>query len=311
MNVMTKRNSLLFFALLIIVAMTSFVAVGEGSGSDKPLSLQPVPVVVVAGQSNAMGVNTPLNDLAEPIGQNSADNQVELKYATHSGNSWTFSDSESRLSAPQPYGVFGPELTLGRELYSSGFGDLVVLKVVDNGRKLAFSQTDQTWHPKAKKNSYEYLETQYEELKSELRNDGKYPDVIGFVWVQGESDATREEYADAYLDNLEQFFGKLREDKIIYSKTGVVIAQVGPECMGACSQPDIGMATVRSAQRKFAQDSDYKLIDIASFPRFENDPIHITARGQERLGEQSARYINALYSSQNPDYISSLSVGLK
>jgi hypothetical protein len=311
MNIITKRNSLLFVVLLLVVATTSFAVVGEGSNSNEREELIPKPVVIIAGQSNATGTNTPVELLNPKLGENEADKNVQLEFAIHHGAVWSFSHATSTLINPQPSGFFGLEVSLGRDLYSDGVNDLQILKVSDNGRKLAFSDSDQTWHPDAKISSYTQLKSQYEQLKSEMFADGKYPDVIGFVWVQGESDAITEKYADVYQQNLNRFFKQLKSDKIIYSKTGIVIAQIGPKCMERCPQADEGFAKVREAQRLFSANNNYKLIDIADMPRVAGDPIHLNAQAQQQLGKLSAGYINAYRSEQNPDYMSSLSAELK
>lgn len=311
MNIITKRNSLLFAVLLLIVATTSFAVVGEGSNPAQQTELKPTPVVIVAGQSNATGTNTSIELLEQKLGENEADRNVHLDYAIHHDVMWSFSSSKSTLMTPQPNKFFGLETSLGRELYADGISDLQILKVSDNGRKLAFSESDQTWHPDAKISSYTQLKSQYKQLKSEMFDIGRYPNVIGFIWVQGESDAIVDKYADAYQQNLNQFFNQLKNDKIIYSKTGVVIAQIGPKCIDGCPKTDEGFAKVREAQGLFSSDNNYKLIDIADMPRVAGDPIHLNAQGQQQLGKISADYINAHYSQQNPDYMSSLSAELR
>ncbi|MCA9174006.1 MAG: hypothetical protein KDB14_05915 [Planctomycetales bacterium] len=208
--------------------------------SQSAAALETRDVVIVAGQSNAVGFDANPDTLPP----SPWDKQVRFWWRcgdpppdTHdsTSNGWTHLQAQplgatrEKSSAPRQYGNFaqanggfGPEIGMARELAAGG-DSLAVIKVAFSGTSL-----DQDWRPgvaapddEAAQFGQQPSSTPgdcYRRLLAEVRAAiaaAKQEDVAlrirAFAWVQGESDA-KPELAERYGSAMQQMIAALRRD---------------------------------------------------------------------------------------------------
>lgn len=137
-----------------------------------------------------------------------------------------FKDLDEPPPLGQRLGFFGPELGIAREAYDQGRRKVIILKVSYGFQALAKSVTTFVpfdWNPDVANNgqpdnpqrsdkAYRHLISAYNELTTELRNEGKSYTVDGFFWYQGETDTLDTYYANLYKQNFETLVNRARED---------------------------------------------------------------------------------------------------
>ena len=213
---------------------------------------QPIDVIIVSGQSNAVGFDAP----PEELPASEWDEQIRFwwrcgdpppdKHDSNSGR-WTTlrpqplgNPIRPRQSGDRQYGNFaqraggfGPEIGLARAIASRGGRPLAIIKVAFSGTHLAGDwnpglaaktgpAVNTTLEPDANEPEtmasvgdsrgacYRSLLAETNRAMTELRKTGK-PRLVGFVWIQGESDATADR-APQYRTNLSQMITALRRD---------------------------------------------------------------------------------------------------
>lgn len=190
----------------------------------------PVDVIIVAGQSNAVGFN------AKPgqMGTSDADKDILFwwrcgdpapdDHDTTSGGDWKPLQAQPRgnpLAPPapraygnfgQPEGGFGPEIGFARAVYQKEKQPLAVIKIAFSGTNL---ETD--WRPTELGETggtgvcYRSLITETKAALAALAARGLPPRVRALAWVQGESDATVRA-APKYEENLTALIADLRKN---------------------------------------------------------------------------------------------------
>ena len=212
--------------LLCAAALAAVVGVrlGEPPASAAARHLD---VVVVAGQSNALGFESYVIDprthhnLFTNASRSPADRRVLL----------TWDESGVRASGPDPVPldtpqfrggvtspIFGPEVGLGRLLYADGHHHLLIVKVAMSGTSLA-----EDWLPGDA--DYRALLHQVGSATSWARANGWAPSLDALYWFQGESDAMEADTAAAYESNLRVFLGAVRSSLGLGRYRPVVVAQ--------------------------------------------------------------------------------------
>jgi len=113
---------------------------------------------------------------------------------------------------------------------------------------------------------------------------GVHLDLKGILWMQGETDAEKEESANAYLANLREFFAAV--DKMwlgLAEKHGLPKAPY-QRVVGRINAPGFKFRdAVRKAQETYCKDPSQRavLIDTDTYPL---DWVHYTAAGQIQFG---------------------------
>ena len=215
------------FKLLFLTSVV-FCSVGcEGAGStmsedSSSIVKDPVPVdvVVISGQSNAVGC-THSNCITRSIGSSKYTEYMrgypDIKIAY---DCWTkdegpmyYSQNKSKnndfvkvmLGQGNSEATFGPEIGIAEAMHEKYANKLFLIKYACGASNLK-----DDW---AQRNSpmygrfVQYIKDQIANLKSQ----GYIPTIKAFCWMQGEGDSY-DQYYQVYYDNLKGFVSNLRED---------------------------------------------------------------------------------------------------
>lgn len=242
-------------------------------------------VFVLAGQSNmvGLGVNAELSAAdAAPI----ANSHIYYTDDNTHGNT----NTGRWMSPVQPgFGVltthFGPELTFARRVRQL-WPDrtIAILKVAVGGTALY-----DRWDAR-NGDLYNLLVQEIQTQMTDLHVAWR-PQMVGFVWMQGESDAF-EDHADAYYLNFVEFLRSLREDAsqpLLPITAGLIAPQGGwPEA-----------ATVRAATTRVADLlGPMEVVETNDLPMHPDDVAHYNTGSQLILGARFADSLLSVYGSR-------------
>lgn len=188
--------------------------------------------------------------------------------------------------APSSYmGVqyFGPEVTFGHRLLElDPEQPLALIKHAWGGTNLA-----QCWYPgesgsdPAMGDCYSDFMATVDTALSGLEERETPYRIAGMAWMQGESDATYEPWAESYELNLKQLIARVRED-VQEPKMPLVMGRI--DCSVHCSHRE----TVREAQDAVAaSDLAVDVVETEDLPQVA-DGLHFDASGMRTLGERFA-----------------------
>ncbi len=180
----------------------------------------PVDVVIISGQSNAVGC-THSNCISRSIGHSKYQEYLkgypDIKIAF---DCWTKDDgprfysqnsSEDQgfmkvmLGQGNGLGTFGPEIGIGERMHEKYANKLVLIKFACGASNLKddWLAKDSPMYPRLIK----YVKQQM----AVLETMGYIPTIKAFCWMQGEGDSY-DGYYQEYYENTKQFVGNLRED---------------------------------------------------------------------------------------------------
>ena len=282
-----------------LLFLSSIVFTTMGCNS-KPQEPKPVDVIVISGQSNAVGC-TRVNCISKAMGYSKYQEymggypEIQIAY-----DSWTkdivndkavfYSQNASKdddfvkvmLGQGNSLVTFGPEIGISEALHEKYANKLFLIKYACGASNLK-----DDW---AKKDSpmygrfINYVKKQMENLQSK----GYIPTIKAFCWMQGEGDSY-DQYYQVYYDNLVEFVGNVRADL--------------KELAGDKEMPfiDAGINNspqweyyrkVNEAKKQFAADSENNIyIDtIAAGLHTDQEPIgdpdtaHYDSESQVQLG---------------------------
>ena len=181
---------------------------------------KPVDVVVISGQSNAVGC-THTKCITRSIGSSKETEYMRgyegIKIAY---DCWTkdegpmfYSQNNSKdnnfvkvmLGQGNSLATFGPEIGIGERMHEKYAGKLFLIKYACGASNLK-----DDW---AKRNSPMYNRfIEYVKLQmGNLKEQGYKPTIKAFCWMQGEGDSY-DGYYQEYYDNLKEFVGNVRTD---------------------------------------------------------------------------------------------------
>jgi hypothetical protein len=271
----------LVLGLAVLSLAASPVPAGGPAGPRRP-ALRPLPVLVLAGQSNMVGWVSSVNDLS-PIEQ--APQRDVLFYGPdENGATW------GPLTPPTVSGDrFGPELTLGQQLVFSGTTDLVAqVKFAVGGTNLASD-----WDPD-RVTPYLYAQFLARVQPALAALQAGHPDrqvtPAGFFWMQGESDGQNAVMAADYAANLTRFVAHVRAD---------LHAPWLPVFIGRIRLTTPYAVLVRQGQAEVAAEvPDVELIDTDTLP-MAPDGLHYTSAGTLALGRAFAESFISWQASQH------------
>ena len=271
---------------LLLLSWAAGPASAGATSTTRPATTGLLPVMVLAGQSNMVGVATNVTDL--PTDEQITQTQVLFYGPRNNGTTWGFLTPPTVTTGTISNNSFGPEISIGQQLVLSGTYDLVAqVKYAVSGTDLAVD-----WNPDPHRYYYGTLLTRVVSATNALQ--AEYPDrqvfLAGFFWMQGESDALTITYASAYETNLTNFIARVRAD--LHSPwlpffVGRIRAGHFPYA-----------ATVRQAEADVAANvPDVRLVDTDALPMYLDD-VHYTSAGVVTLGSDfAASYIEWLESS--------------
>jgi hypothetical protein len=161
-------------------------------------------VFVLAGQSNMVGLgfNSEL-----PSGEQGSVDRAVIYYndSVHPNT-----NTMQWMQLAPGFGVvedrFGPELTFGRRVHELWPDrDIAVIKVAEGGTGL---------YDRWKAGTGDLYQLLIAEVGAQMQALAQQwrPQIVGLVWMQGESDAIQQSTADAYAGNLAEFVWTLRTD---------------------------------------------------------------------------------------------------
>jgi len=271
--------------LFVLCGPADYVHAGGGATA-RPAASSPLPVMVLAGQSNMIGLMTNVNDL--PAGERVTQSGVLFYGPTENGSTWDW------LTPPTvTNNRFGPEISMGQHLVISGTYDLVAqVKYAVSGSNLALD-----WNP-AGPSPWLYplmlarVQTSLDALRTAY--PGRHVFVAGFFWMQGEADGLDAGMAAAYAVNLARFIAHVRAD---FHSPWL------PVFVGRIRLTTPYAATVRQAEAEVAATvPDVELVDTDGLP-MASDNLHYTSAGVVTLGNDFAERFIAWQSSQHTIYL--------
>jgi hypothetical protein len=248
-----------------------FLATALLAGCERPAG--PADLVVVAGQSNALGFRLSGEDLPPDLRQ--GDPQVRI---------WTGQRFETlrpgrNTGSPNNPAAWGPEVGFARA-WRAAHPDrtLYVVKLARGSTRLA-GGPGPDWAPGSGE-LFADTESEVRKARRRLTDAGLTPRVRAILWMQGESDAVQPQAAAAYRANLAAAVAQMRA-RWGEADTPVLIGRIAPGWPQA--------AQVRAAQAAVdAADPLTASVDTAAYPLLP-DGAHYAAAGQLRLGAELYR----------------------
>jgi hypothetical protein len=287
----------------LVVCLLGFSLWGGGAAVRESQALAapiPIDVLVVAGQSNALGAQsyvkdpTTHQDIFTDATRSPADTAVLLMWAetgvhTSGADPVPLDTLQHLPNAPSP--VFGPEVGLARQLYADGDHELLVVKVSYSGTSLAAD-----WQP-TRPDFLELVKRVHQAL-TWAKTRGYAPTIVGFYWMQGEADASKAAWAADYSKNLKLFMKDVRTDLPLGATTPFVIGQIDladyiayEQVHGLCTTTTCSAETLWNKEVMNAQDaaasSDVFVAPTSSLPRV-NHYIHLSNSSELTLGTSFA-----------------------
>ena len=288
-NIGMKRK---LFMLLLSPIVLSCV----GCKSDKVPDKGPVDVVVISGQSNAVGC-TVSNYIKTSLGEDKynefAEGYDDIKISFDSwtkdgfdtGNYTYYSQNSSggkyvkvKLGQGNGPSSFGPEIGIAEATHERRGGKLFIIKYACGASNLK-----DDWTNKDSPMYGRFIKYVKSAMKV-LSNQGYKPTIKAFCWMQGEGD-TYNGYYQYYKQNLRTFVGNVRED--LYKLSGnkdvpFIDAKIAGDNWQYWAQVNI-------AKREFSEESDNNyLIDtiVAGMHTTveNNDKAHYDSDSEVQLG---------------------------
>lgn len=209
------KHSISLLAILISVLLLASCNLDIGNlktpilGSSEVVASTPskAKVIILSGQSNASGCSLvsqiPAQDSAKY--SNGFDN-VLIRCDTDTVHTESFVKTKAGQGAGSDY--FGPELGLA-EVLNDAYGETVyIIKYSRGGRSLSSDYYPD--YDREKSVDYRGLIDWIDSSLQVLRNDGLDPEIIAFVWMQGENDACFLPDSFKYYENENLLLNELR-----------------------------------------------------------------------------------------------------
>jgi Carbohydrate esterase, sialic acid-specific acetylesterase len=273
------------------------------------------PIVIVAGQSNANGWQSPVVDAQGTdvlkAGASPADQSIRIAWdqpkSTDNPTAGLGAEGPVPLLTPQILyhsatapnageAIFGPEISLARQLDAAGVSGLVILKVAQDGTSLGgpgpWSAPDGPL--------FEALVADARQVIAREAAHGRLATVSAVEWFQGESDSVPG-LATQYQANLTNFIESLRRAIPTSSSTPFVIAMTSTKdwvatqralhwcAPAACAADLVADEEVRQADRAVAASVPHVfVVDTASASRAAGG-LHVDSRGELLVGSLLAQ----------------------
>ena len=296
---------------------TTTVATPVDTSKYTQVSNQKAHVILLAGQSNASG-STPITDLRLHESTNAARydsgfSNVKIMYwndyTSSSNNSdWKFVDVKTGQGANA--NCFGIEIGLAEYLSETYPGEtFYLIKSAIGGSMLTSNKADANatyWlnNGTTEGTAYTVFKNCVLNGLQSLSDQGLDPEVVAFMWMQGESDATVSANATNYLSNMNKFNTQLQDmipDQ--YEPTNGIAILDSAIATNACWQFS---SQVNAAKRQFAeQNQNYYYLDTTDLVATA-DAAHYGASDLIKLGRAFGAGIqtvlkNANYVAKAPD----------
>ena len=253
------KSIVIIFATMLIISSVSVQA-------------EPMKIYLLGGQSNMVGWITSNSDLPSNLQQPQTDVQIYF------GGSWDYLRPGLGMDSSR----FGPEVTFGRDIADAQpGGNIALIKYAVGGTDLANDWRIPDANGQGGGPQYTTFINIVTDALASL--DPLYePQIVGMIWMQGESDCWHEEDLDkalAYEQNLTNFIQRIRSD-VGSPGMSFVIGQISTS--SAWTYGDI----VRQAQLNVSQTVlNTGLFSTSDLP---HDNLHYTSAGTMTLGSRFA-----------------------
>ena len=197
-------------------------AVGCG-GANKSTNTNKVDVVIISGQSNAVGCTHSeyvFESMGQEKGREYANGYPEIQIAFES---WTVGwsaeipfelQNESarsdfvQVELGQGNGImtFGPEIGIAEATHEKHANKLFLIKYACGASNLR-----DHWAHRDSPMYQPFIDYVIHQMNN-LKGKGYNPTIKAFCWMQGEGDSYEPKYYDYYQDNLREFVGNVRDD---------------------------------------------------------------------------------------------------
>lgn len=246
------------------------LALLSASGAPAAATAQgrPAYVVVLAGQSNALGYRVAAADLPPVLRRPTPKVKIwdGARFVTMVPGRNTGSPKNPGSSGPEAGFAYGWRLRHPNET-------LYIVKYARGSTPLG-AGPGPDWDPQSHE-LFSATQAQVARAKAALVRSGLDPHVEAVLWMQGEADAADARKAAAYRANLVRLIGAIR---------AVWAEPASPVVIGLIPQSPPFARQVRQAQTAVdAADPRILSVDASRFP-FQADRLHLTAEGQARLG---------------------------
>jgi hypothetical protein len=172
----------------------------------------PLKIYLLGGQSNMVGWASPSSDLPLPLQQPQADVMIYAGAEVDPAYAGYWSNLRPGFGLYRTY--FGPEITFGRDMADKLGEKIALIKHAKGDTNLYYD-----WRPHDSGNGgagYMYAGFTDTVANALASLDPNYePEIVGMIWMQGESDAFRSDglmKALAYEENLTNFIQSVRSD---------------------------------------------------------------------------------------------------
>ena len=220
---------------------------------------------VLAGQSNAMGWLGDASDYP-PQEPNLLDSSIKLNYeqigTSSKSDGWQTLGPQQR----QNYGeIFGPEVTFSRLLKRGGYNP-AIFKYTQGSTSLA-----DDWRAPGQSGHYDTMVTKFNAAVLDLQNQGYTVNIAGFIWIQGEQDATDATDAGNYQSNLNAIINDFRTNVASNSTLEFVLGVDE-------GNPASNINTIVTAQTNIA-NGDANIVRSSMVGLEKADSTHLTPAG--------------------------------
>ena len=278
-----------------------------------------IKVIILAGQSNAEGVNSDHRDLPSSLSGLHPDISFFDRFYNASRGWEQLDPPNSRKREDQGYGPwgFGPEVTLGRAIADETGEDVYIVKMAWGGTSLERDwlnplpiYTNHKFNVLTEGRLYDRMKAGVDEARSRLTaQTGQATEVAAFFWMQGEADASNNFDANGnwiasfhtiYEDNLNELAGMVRSD-FGNPTMPFILGRIGDDFTS-----NNKWINVRNAQVSFANsDPNAYWVDTDSFV-MSNDNLHYNSTGYQQLGNAFADvYLDLIGSGQGGNAVTS------
>lgn len=231
-------------------------------------------VIIVAGQSNGLGVGSRVNLLPQML------QRPQPKALLWNQTTWLDLPSLTQWLPLQPptwqlgnQTGFGPELSLAYNLVQATGEEIRIVKIAQGNTSLAVD-----WRA-GNGRLYQLLVARVRTVQAQLRMQGETPELVGIFWMQGESDMFRADWAGAYPRHFRTLITSLRRDLDTPNL---------PFITALPSTPYPYMAQIRAAQLAVSRQlPQVGVTDTQGLPLLPDG--HFSELGQVQLGNRFAR----------------------
>jgi Carbohydrate esterase, sialic acid-specific acetylesterase len=226
-----------------------------------------MPVFVLAGQSNMVGVSAKTNFEKLPADMQEQANVMFVKF-------W-----EVKLTKPlKPKNRIGPEVSFGYEMAKAMKCRIGIIKIAYGGTSLA-----RHWNPDpAKYDKKKGVGVNYKRLTAYVKRVKKTNpniEIVGMLWMQGEADSRyHAKKMEDYRDGLEMLIAGCRKE-FGTPEMPFICGRINPPNWKFQKQ-------VRTAQET-AGSTNYAWIDCDKL-ELGKDKLHFTLKGQLDMGRNYA-----------------------